>query len=197
VNEHETVLGVVSEADILVKARGPKAQHGGLIGWLLSGGTADADGLAARTAAEAMTAPAATIGPHRDISEAARLMLDRGIKRLPVVEAYGGLVGIVTRSDLVRAFARPDEEIAREISEEVVKRTLWLDERAVDVHVAAGEVQLSGEVDQRNEAELLASFVQRVPGVLGVQSSVTWSFDDPKARVEESDPHVPVSHAKR
>ena len=55
-----------------------------------------------------MTAPAVTIGAGRSVSEAARLMTDRGIKRLPVVDADGVLLGIVTRTDLVRAFARTD-----------------------------------------------------------------------------------------
>jgi CBS-domain-containing membrane protein len=197
VNEQGTVPGVVSEADILVKERGPDAQHGGLVGWLLGGGAADTDRLAARTAAEAMSSPATTIGPTRDVSEAARLMLERGIKRLPVVDAVGTLLGIVTRSDLVRGFARSDEDIEREIREDVVKGTLWLDEGAVDIRVAGGEVTISGEVERRTEAELVPRFVQRVPGVVGVRSSLTWRFDDLKVRVPESDPHVPIAGRTR
>src|SRR6266508_1404925 len=98
VSEQRKVLGVVSEADILVKERGPEARHGGIVGWLLEGGLADKEKLAARTAGEAMTAPAITIGAEKHVSEAARLMTEQGIKRLPIVDVDGKLVGIVTRA---------------------------------------------------------------------------------------------------
>jgi CBS domain-containing protein len=128
VDERGVVLGVLSEADILVKERGPEPRHEGLVGWLLGGGVADAAKLAARTAGDAMTSPAITIRTRSRISEAARLLTAKGIKRLPVVNPDGILVGIVTRADLVRAFARTDAEIEREIRDDVVTRTLWLEE---------------------------------------------------------------------
>jgi CBS domain-containing protein len=193
VNERGTVLGVVSEADILVKERGPESLRGGFVGRLRGAGTADSERLAARTAAEAMSSPPTTIGPGRDVSEAARLMLEQGVKRLPVVDPIGKLLGIVTRSDLVRAFARSDEAIEEEIREGVVKGTLWLEDDAVDVAVARGEVTLSGEVQRRIEAELLPEFVRRVPGVVGVESTLTWRFDDRKVRLGETDPHVSIA----
>ena len=107
------VLGVVSEADILRKEQGLGGPRGGVLGWLDRG--APDPKLEARTAGEAMTSPALTIGPGRPAAEAAKLMVERGINRLPVI-SRGRLVGIVTRADLVRAFHRPDEEIEREIS---------------------------------------------------------------------------------
>jgi CBS domain-containing protein len=186
------VLGVVSEADILVKERGPEARHGGHFGWLLAGGRADQEKLAARTAGEAMTAPAITIGAGKEVSEAARLLTDRGIKRLPIVDSDRTLVGLVTRSDLVRAFARPDEELEREISEDVLKRMLWVEAPDLDVSVERGEVVLSGELERKTDAELLPRFVARVPGVISVRSSLTWRWDDHGA-VARSDPHVPVA----
>ena len=54
-------------------------------------------------------------------------MLDRNVKRLPVVDDDGLLIGIVTRADLVRAFVRSDEDVAREIREDVIRRTLWIE----------------------------------------------------------------------
>jgi CBS domain-containing protein len=192
VSEQRTVLGVVSEADILVKEQGPAPRHGGLFGWLLAGGHADAAKLAARTAGEAMTAPAITISAEKDVSEAARVMTENGIKRLPVVDPDGKLVGIVTRSDLVTAFARPDSEIRREIREDVVRHTLWIEDGTLDVRVERGEVTLSGRLERRSDAELLSLFVARVPGVISVDSTLTWDWDDRKA-VEKSDPHVPIA----
>jgi CBS domain-containing protein len=191
INEQRSVLGVISEADILVKERGPEPHHGGLIGWLLEGGLADEEKLAARTAGEAMSAPAITIGAERHISEAARLMLENGIKRLPVVDSDGKLAGIVARADLVHAFARPDAEIEREIREEVVRQTLWIEDEKLDVKVERGEAPLSGQVEGKSDAGLLPRFVARVPGVISVRSTLTSMWDDRKA-VERSDPRVPI-----
>ena len=191
VGDQRNVLGVVSEADILVKELGPEPRHGGLLGWLLEGGRADEGKLAARTAGEAMSSPAITIRAEKQVSEAARLMMENGIKRLPIVDADGRLVGIVTRSDLVRAFARTDAEIEREIREEIVTRTLWIDDKKVDIRVEQGDVTLSGQLERRSDAELLPQFVERVPGVVSVTSTLTWDWDDRK-ELEQSDPHVPI-----
>ncbi|HUH15626.1 MAG TPA: CBS domain-containing protein, partial [Gaiellaceae bacterium] len=85
-DERGGVLGVVSEGDILFKERGPRERHGGPLAWVIDTGVyAEAVKAAARTAGEAMTAPAVTIGPERSVTEAARLMLDREVNRLPVV----------------------------------------------------------------------------------------------------------------
>ncbi|HEY9899780.1 MAG TPA: CBS domain-containing protein [Pantanalinema sp.] len=54
---------------------------------------------------DVMTAPAVTISPDADVSEAASLMVERRINRLPVVDASGRLVGIVSRADLVASMA--------------------------------------------------------------------------------------------
>lgn len=180
IGERLEVLGVVSEADILVKEQGPKAQHGGVVAWLLGGVHVDEKKLAARTAGEAMTAPAITTVPDRDVSVAARLMTEHGIKRLPVVDDDGTLVGIVTRSDLVRAFARTDEEIERELRDDLI-RTLWIEEPTLDVRVQRGEVRLAGKVERRSDAELLPRFAARVPGVVSVHSTIRWAWDDVKA----------------
>ncbi len=191
VGDQHNVLGVVSEADILVKEQGPEPRHGGLFGWLLEGGRVDEGKLAARTAGDAMTSPAIAIRPEKQVSEAARLMTESGIKRLPIVDADGKLVGIVTRSDLVRAFARTDAEIEREIREQIVKHALWIDDEKLDIRVERGEVTLSGQVGRRSDAELLPPFVERVPGVVSVASTLTWDWDDRK-KLEPSDPHVPI-----
>jgi CBS domain-containing protein len=185
IGERLEVLGVVSEADILLKERGPEPRHGGMLGWLLAGGQPDERKLAARTAAEAMTSPAVTVGPEYDVSKAARLMTDHGIKRLPVVDAAGTLVGIVTRADLVRAFARSDEEIGREI-QELVLHTLWIEEPGLEVRVERGEVRLSGKFERRSDAELLPRFVAGVPGVVTVHSTLRWGWDDRKATKDDS-----------
>lgn len=176
------VLGVVSEADILLKEYDAGQRLGGPLAWLVDGrrDTTVAKALAT-TAAEAMTAPAITIGPKRSVAEAARELTERNVNRLPVVQG-GTLVGIVTRADLVRAFTRSDEEIEREIREDVVSRSLWLEPASVAITVEQGAVALGGEVASRSDARLLGRLVTRIPGVVSVQNDVTWRIDEPGRR---------------
>lgn len=174
------VMGVISEADILYKEHDPlEGRFGGPLAWIVDGSTAD-DQVAkarAKTAREAMSAPAVAVRPYTSVAEAARLMTERHVNRLPVVQ-HDRLVGIVTRADLVRAFARPDEEIQRELREEVLERTLWLDRGTVNVDVVRGNVQLAGSLPKRSDAVLLEGLAAKVPGVVAVDSRLTWDVDD-------------------
>jgi CBS domain-containing protein len=171
------VVGVLSEADLLVKQGGPRHVSGGLFAWLVDTASApDIAKLRAHTAGEAMTSPAITIEADASVAEAARTMVDHGINRLPVV-VDGALVGIVTRADLVRLFTRSDEEIAREIRDNVAGRMLWLDVNRFVVEVERGEVVLRGQLDTELEAELLEKYVALVPGVVAVRSELTWPID--------------------
>lgn len=183
VDEQGKVVGVVSEGDILFKERGRTERRGILT--LFTDATYGTGGqlkLEARTAEEAMTAPAQTIPPWRSVSAAAEQMLDAEVKRLPVVDDAGRLLGIVTRTDLVRAFVRSDAEIEREIREEVLARSLLLDPASITVAVAGGEVLLGGTVLRRTDADLVPALVAKVPGVVGVDSSLGWKEDDRKQR---------------
>jgi CBS domain-containing protein len=176
IGERLEVLGVVSEADIIAKAAGTDTDGPRIISWLLGGRNVDTQKLTARTAAEAMGSPAITVGADDTVAEAARLMTEYGIKRLPVVE-NDTLIGMVTRADLVRAFTRSDEEIVHEIRELLVE-TLWLHEPDLDVRVERGEVMLTGKMQRRSDAELLTRLARRVPGVVDVRSTLTWTWDD-------------------
>jgi len=170
------VVGVLSEADLLVKQGGSPERSGGLFAWLVETASApDLAKLRAHTAGEAMTAPAITVETASPVSEAARTMVSLGVNRLPVVED-GRLVGIVTRADLVRLFTRSDEEIARDIRQDVVKR-LWIAPERIEVDVEQGEVVLRGEVDTEVEAALLEKRIPLVAGVVGVRSELSWAVD--------------------
>jgi CBS domain-containing protein len=164
------VVGVLSEADIIVKSRGEQPR-GGIMSWLLEPDFDLRDKIEARTVGQAMSAPAVTIAPGRQVHEAAALMIAESVNRLPVVD-HGKLVGILTRADVVRAFSRTDEEIAHEIREEILRRTLWLEPGMVSMQVVDGIVHLQGEVETEADAELLPVFVARVPGVVSVRADL-------------------------
>jgi CBS domain-containing protein len=178
------VLGVISEGDIIYKEHDPtEGSRGGLLAWMSNStsrypGYTKSRALAARSA---MTAPALTIAPYQSVSEAARLMAKHGVNRLPVVKD-DKLVGIITRADLVRAFTRTDSEIEREIDEDVLERTLWIEADRVEVEVADGVVRLHGTLHTRSDVELLCRLVARVPGVSSVESTVRWQIDDTTRR---------------
>lgn len=182
------VVGVVSEGDILYKEHDAReGSMGGPLSWIVDG-TPRYTGYvkaAALTAGKAMTAPAITIAPYESVSEAARIMCERHVNRLPVVKDER-LVGIVTRADLVRAFTRGDEEIEREIREDVIERTMWIDVGKIEAVVQRGHALLTGCLQTRSDVELLGRLVGRVPGVVAVESRVAWDVDDTTRRGRRS-----------
>jgi CBS domain-containing protein len=179
VDETGKVVGVISEADLIVKESGSSRKPAGRIASLLNPPDAAVQAkLEARLAGEAMTAPPITIAPFQSTAAAAEEMLRAGINRLPVVRNEQ-LVGIVTRADLVRAFARSDEQVAREVRAQA-EYFLHLAEdfSQVEVQSTGGEVTLTGRVRRRENAEELPRYLARVPGVVGVVSELTWLEDD-------------------
>jgi CBS domain-containing protein len=167
------VVGVVSETDILFKER-VAPERDGLVDWLVHyGEDPPAAKLAARTVGQAMSSPAVTIKSRRSVAEAAALMLDLDVTRLPVVDG-DRLVGIVTRTDLVRAFTRADRELEREIREDLILKALWASPGRVAVNVQEGQVVLEGDVDNEDAARYLETHAARVPGVISVDSRLRW-----------------------
>jgi CBS-domain-containing membrane protein len=175
VDAEGTVIGVLSEADILVKEGGRHDEHHGLLHWLLEPADPGFEAkLEATTAGDAMSAPPVTITARRPLREAANQMLEEGVNRLPVIDERGALVGLVTRGDLVRAFVRSDEAIAHEIETDVVKRIMWVEQPdTIKVTVNGGMVTLEGEMENESDVTLLPRFVERVPGVVAVDSKLT------------------------
>jgi CBS domain-containing protein len=172
-------VGIISEADLLPKqfSRGPSSRMP--LEWIL-GDREDPEEMrrrSARTAAQAMSAPAVTIAPDRPLREAAGLMVECGVNRLPVI-SEGALVGIVTRADLVRAYLGLDDEILRTIREHVLRRTMWLDPARFTVEVSDGRVRIGGHVDRRSTARIITRLVGVVDGVAEVASAIGWDFDD-------------------
>jgi CBS-domain-containing membrane protein len=114
-----------------------------------------------------MTTPAITTSPTEDIRAAAQRMLDRRVKRLPVVEG-GQLVGIVSRRDLLSVFVRPDAEISTELAEKLGSASYAPEDHEVTVSVSGGVVTLDGWVRTDADLPVIEGLARRVPGVVDV-----------------------------
>ena len=158
------LLGILSESDLLRKEE-------------VKGGNAEPRG-SARTAGEAMTRTVVTVAPGTAVAQAARLMHRSSVRHLPVTDGGGRLIGIVARGDLLKVFLRSDESIRREIDEELLPRTFGIARGALEIEVRQGVVHISGEIEQRGQARLVLEFVQRVEGVVAVESGLNHLKDD-------------------
>jgi CBS domain-containing protein len=179
VDDEGRVVGVLSEGDLLFKQRGARERNGGLLGWFVDRrhGSEDAK-LDAHVVEEAMTSPALTIDAGWSLTAAAERMLADGVNRLPVIRGER-LVGIVTRADIVRAFARSDEDVDGDVQEALeLYRDMWSDNARLDARVADGALTVTGNLRQRSEAEILPKLLARIPGVVAVTSELTWTEDD-------------------
>ncbi|MFJ9869130.1 CBS domain-containing protein [Streptomyces sp. NPDC101165] len=164
------VVGVVSEADLLPKEEyreGDPGRHGQLRD---PADLRKADGV---TADELMTAPAVTVAPDATLAHAARVMACSRVKRLPVVDDQGALMGIVSRSDLLTVFLRNDEDIAEDVGREVVTRLFGTRTAPVRVEVHDGVVTLTGRVQDTVLVPLATLLARSVPGVVDVRCALT------------------------
>jgi CBS-domain-containing membrane protein len=162
VDQAGRVLGIVSQADLLQPQQyAPGTQ---LI------------------AAKLMTAEVISVAPDATIAEAARLMERNAVKRLPVVGEDGVLVGIVSRSDVLHAFTRPDKDIHQEVVERIAEAILIVDPYRVDVSVSDGVVRLNGRVARHSQASLVGRLAGVVGGVLAVDNHLRFDLDDTRPR---------------
>ncbi|MQA79643.1 MAG: CBS domain-containing protein [Streptosporangiales bacterium] len=130
-------------------------------------------------AAELMSTPAVSVSPRRTVDEAAALMRTRRIRRLPVTEPMTGrLVGMVSRTDLLRQYLRADEEITAEIEGEVLRRTLATDPRRFGVQVHDGVVRIRGQVERRSLVGGVIKALEQVEGVIAVDAQLSYEVDD-------------------
>jgi CBS domain-containing protein len=173
IDSNGTPIGVVSEADLLLKREAADEPLGG---WSPHA-RKERTKAAAVTALGLMSAPAITTDAGAPLALAARLLRHHGIKRLPVVE-NGRLVGIVSRADVLKTYLRSDDDIRNDVLDGVIRGTMWMDPAQFDVAVADGVVRISGEVDRRSVVRILNDLVRGVEGVVGVDSTLTFAFDD-------------------
>jgi CBS domain-containing protein len=177
VDVNRNVIGIVSEADLLLKQQHPADSFQR---FLLEGKRRRLERAKARggTAADLMSKPAITVGPDATVAEAARLLRMHLVKRLPVTDPLGRLVGIVSRSDLLSVFLRPDDEIRREILEEVIFSELGMGPDRFDVTVREGVVTLQGTCERRSLVQVVVRAVAAVEGVVRVDNRLGYDLDD-------------------
>jgi CBS domain-containing protein len=124
------------------------------------------------TAGTLMTAPAITIGPDATIPAAARLMNTHHIRRLPVVNEDGKLVGIVSRRDLLSVFLRPDADIIHDVRQ-ILDEIPVADPEDVTVTVSHGVITLNGTMqpepgDSHDLIPLALRLIWDIDGVVDV-----------------------------
>ena len=171
-----TVIGVVSEADLLPK----EALEGTVPSVLHSlGHSREQSKITAVTAADLMTKPAVTIGPDESVTHAARLMYSRKVKRLPVTNDDGRLIGIVTRADVLSVYRRPDTEIQRAIAEDLILDTFLCDPARFTVTVTDGIVTIEGTPENVAVGHDIISDARHVEGVVAVRDRLSYPHDAP------------------
>ncbi|MFH8680736.1 CBS domain-containing protein [Streptomyces lydicus] len=164
------VIGVVSEADLLPKEEFRESTPDRSEQLRRSDDVRKAGAL---TAGELMSAPALTVHAGDTLAQAARTMAYKSVKRLPVVDRTGMLQGMVSRSDLLKVFLRPDEDLAAEVREEVVAPLFGTSAQEVAVRVSDGVVTLSGPLHDRSLMAAATRSVRAVEGVVDVTCEVT------------------------
>ncbi|HKO86109.1 MAG TPA: CBS domain-containing protein [Actinomycetota bacterium] len=171
------VLGIITEADLLLKQEHPDPKADVSLIWTRRRRRERAKAAAA-VAGKLMTAPAATVAPTATVTEAARRMHTAGVKRLPVVDETGRLVGIVSRADLLKVFTRPDEAIRSQIISEVIVGDFMMDPSRLFIEVDDGVVLLQGKAERSSLIPYLVRAVHHVEGVVRVEDRLTADVDD-------------------
>jgi CBS domain-containing protein len=168
VDDAGRVLGVVSEADLLAKEAlsdpGPVAElvH-----------RKDLRKAAGLTADDLMTSPPVTASPDDPVEQAARVMHFMRVKRLPVVDSGGQLVGFVSRADVLAVFDRADEEIRKDIVDAMLLHEFLIDPRQFTVIVEDGVVTLEGIPETAALGRALVRKARHIRGVVAVRDRLS------------------------
>jgi CBS domain-containing protein len=165
------VVGVVTAHDLLARKAGRVRHWAGLAGPWHHG---ENDATAASTASHLMTPPLATIRADATAQQAASLMCRHRVGALPVTDAVGGLIGIISQDDVLSTFTRPDEAISREVTSRVIEREFMLNPQAFSVTVRQGIVTLAGRPETDEVGRSLADAVRCVDGVIAVRDRLSY-----------------------
>jgi CBS domain-containing protein len=169
------LVGIVSEGDLLLKEEHTSDTEGERLfeSRRHRHERGKAEGV---TAADVMTSPVLTVEPTASLARAAGLMHHKNVKRLPVVDPDGKILGIVSRGDLLKVFLRLDEEIRRDVVQAVTRMTM--EPARVRVEVQDGVVTLEGQVERASLVAVLVGLVRAVDGVISVKNRLSSEVDD-------------------
>lgn len=165
------VVGVVSEADLLAIEALDGSVHGRFQGLRHH---RRLPGAGPVTAADLMTKPAVTIGADEPALSAARLLYSRRVKQLPVTSPDGTLIGIVSRSDVLTVYSRPDEAIEHEITQELILKALLCDPSRFTVTVKDGIVTIEGAPESADVGREIIDQARHVEGVVAVRDRLSY-----------------------
>jgi CBS-domain-containing membrane protein len=187
VDSENRPIGIVSDSDLLRKEQvQPEPEDRSPVPWLH---VRDRGRAEAETAEGLMSTQVFTARPEWSVVEAAWTMDRRHVKRLPVVDETGVLVGVVSRSDLLRVFLRHDTAIREEIVHDVLQRTLSLAPDAVRVDVLDGVVTLRGAVHLKSTLPVVLRLCRTVDGVVAIHDQLRYTLDDGRTDLEPSKVH--------
>lgn len=184
VDEIGQLVGLISEGDLLHRSElGTERQRSKWLDFLVGPGRS-ADHYVhshSRRVADVMTTDVATVEETTPLEEVVKIMEKRRIKRVPVIRD-GGVAGIVTRSDLLRAFLKAsaareasvsDDDIRQKIYE-TIEREGWAPAGSIHVKVADGHVTLAGTIFDERERDAIRVCAENQPGVTGVSDDMIW-----------------------
>ena len=165
VDDRGRLVGIVTEADFLSR-QADSAQDARLLAAVFDEA---APSPAATLVKDAMSPDPVGIYPEANLAEAARLMAEHGVKRIPVINDERKVVGIMSRADIVMAFTRPDDVIEDEIRVDLLGRMVGSSGADLDVTVSDGAVTLPGAMNDAADEVLLADLIGRLAGVVDVR----------------------------
>jgi CBS domain-containing protein len=185
VDDDGRLVGMVTEADLIAHEayrNHPRRLLAVLAQRLLGRDSDWLEKASALRAADLMTVDLVTVRPQDDVGHAARLLLERGVRRLPVVDA-GRLVGVVSRSDLLRWFVRPDEAVRQAVAAALAATAVGA---GVEVSVSDGVVALAGRVPTSEDRSAVDALVAAIAGVVAVDDRL--ETNEPPPVLEELHP---------
>jgi len=178
-DEAGKLAGIVTESDLMRRAEIGTERHYSWWLWMLS----DARTLAsdyvkshATSVKDLMTRTVITVVPETPLHEIAELFERNHIKRVPVVNMAGDLLGIVSRANIVQAVASagpklevslPDAAIRNKLLDEL-KQQPWAHAHKMNVMVTEGVVELWGFVENEQERQAINVAAKAIPGVTAV-----------------------------
>jgi len=181
------LVGVITEGDMLRRAElGTDGQPSGWLKAFLMPSSVAADYVTthARHVSGVMTHNPVFVTPLTELAEVAQLMLRKRIKRLPVMES-GALVGVISRTDLLRVLARRLIEVSGAVSDKDIEAHIltelahakWAPKSGIKIIVAGGVVDVGGTVFSDAERRAVLVIAENAPGVRSVDDHLT--FVDP------------------